>query len=394
VRGRAGPWPSPPGTRPNGPGDAGNRTCAPDAQQAGRHGGIDRVRAQARGAGRPGRPAPCPPTGSAAASRIIRCVPGGNSPRRSMYWSSIRLGRSPVSGSAKPAGQFGRAQVPVELEQGERIAAGLLDDPSGHALVERSRDGPWPAAPARDRPAALRLRAPAARPVRRRAGAPRTPSATDSAQQAAPDEAEDLSGGPVEPLRVVPPRTSAAVFSDVSAHQAERGQSDQEPVRVVARGQPETRRSAHAAAVRPANRAGRVSARTAGAGRRRPAPSPIRPRPARATVKPRGLADQVAQQLRLADPGFAPAAPGTALWAAAHVSRPAAARSPARRGLPSNEGCGPPGPAPSLPPVFFHRRRTLPAHANRGCGARRNGVNRHFRPDNGVIAQLFIWLRP
>ena len=38
----------------------------------------------------------------------------------------------------EPAGEFGCTQALVELEQGERIAVCLLDDPGPDALVERT----------------------------------------------------------------------------------------------------------------------------------------------------------------------------------------------------------------------------------------------------------------
>ena len=41
-------------------------------------------------------------------------------------------------GKREPAGEFGCTQALVELEQGERIAVCLLDDPGPDALVERT----------------------------------------------------------------------------------------------------------------------------------------------------------------------------------------------------------------------------------------------------------------
>jgi hypothetical protein len=38
----------------------------------------------------------------------------------------------------EPAGQFGGAETPAELEQRERIAPGFLDDPGPDAFVERT----------------------------------------------------------------------------------------------------------------------------------------------------------------------------------------------------------------------------------------------------------------
>jgi hypothetical protein len=109
-----------------------------DAQQSGRHGGIGRPGVQAE---EPGRPED--------ERRVPHRVGGGQ------QGHLPRLGRELTEAfdvlvldapgqvarvrEGEPAGQFGRAQAPVEFEQGERIAAGLLDDPGAHALVERTR---------------------------------------------------------------------------------------------------------------------------------------------------------------------------------------------------------------------------------------------------------------
>ena len=180
-----------------------------DAQQVGRHGGIDRVRAQAE-----------EPGGPEDERRVPDRIGGGQQdhplrPGRELAEALDVLVFDPPGQIARvrerePAGQFGRAQVPVELEQGERIAAGLLDDPGGHALVEPSRDDRGQQRPRVTRPAAPRLQAPAARPVRHRAGAPRTP-----ARPTRPADGARRSRGPERrPGRAIarrPPRTAAAV---------------------------------------------------------------------------------------------------------------------------------------------------------------------------------------
>ncbi len=57
-------------------------------------------------------------------------------------------------------------------------------------------------------------------------------------QRAAPDEPEDLSRGLVEPLRVIHDAEQRPILRRLR-HQAERSEGDQEPVRVVSRGQSE-----------------------------------------------------------------------------------------------------------------------------------------------------------
>jgi hypothetical protein len=211
----------------------------------------------------------------------------------------------------EPAGQFGRAEAPVELEQGERIAAGLLDDPGAHALVERTR---------RDRREqragglvrqSLQLQPGQAGQVVQRAGVTgRRPGREYQrdrfGQQAAPDEPEDLCGGLVEPLRVVHHAQQRPSLGGLR-HQAERREGDQEPVRVVPRGQPE--RDAQPAPLgfgqgaEPAEHR-RAQLVQAGEGKLHLRLDPDGP--GQHEVRVRGLAGQVGQQRRLADPGFTP----------------------------------------------------------------------------------------
>ena len=207
-----------------------------DAQQAGRHGGIDRVRAQAE-----------EPGGPEDERRVPDRIGGGQQdhplrPGRELAEALDVLVFDPPGQIARvrerePAGQFGRAQALVELEQGERIAAGLLDDPGGHALVEPTRDDRGQQRPRVivSQPPDFKLRQPGEFGVWL---AYREHQRDRLGQQAAPDETEDLSGGPVEPLRVVH-HAQQRPFLRRLRHQAERGEGDHEPVRVVARGQPE-----------------------------------------------------------------------------------------------------------------------------------------------------------
>jgi hypothetical protein len=54
-------------------------------------------------------------------------------------------------GQGEPAGQLAHPQAPAELDQGQRVPAGLLDDPGPHPLVERARAGPGQQRPGRRR---------------------------------------------------------------------------------------------------------------------------------------------------------------------------------------------------------------------------------------------------
>jgi hypothetical protein len=226
--------------------------------------------------------------------------------------------------------------VPVELEQGERIAAGLLDDPGGHALVEPPRDDRGQQRPRVivPQPSDFELRQTGQFGV---GLAHREHQRDRLGQQAAPDEAEDLSGGPVEPLRVVH-HAQQRPFLRRLRHQAERGQSDQEPVRVVARGQPE--RDAQRAPLRCGQRTEPGEYRCAQLVQAGEGQLHLRFDPDRTGHRePRGRSDQVAQQLRLADPGFAPQHQDGAL-AAAYV-RDQPPQGLLLAGPAEQRGCGP-----------------------------------------------------
>ena len=275
-----------------------------DAQQAGRHGGIGGRGVQAE---EPGRPED--------ERRVPDRIGGGQQDH------PPRLGRERTEAldvlvldapgqiarvrEGEPAGQFGRAEAPVELEQGQRIAAGLHEDPGAHALVERPRG---------DR-GQQRASRPVRQPVqpepgqagqvvqgRRRPG--REHQRDRLGQQAASDEPEDLSGGLVEPLRVVHHAQQRPLLGRLR-HQAERREGDQEPVRVVARGQPE--RHAQRAPLGCGEGPEPAEHRNAQLVQAGEGELHLRFHPDRAGHREiRRLAGQVAQQRRLADPRFAP----------------------------------------------------------------------------------------
>ena len=133
------------------------------------------------------------PTGSAAASSISRCVCSGRSREPPQIGVLDADGQTACVGKREATGELRGAQATRQLQQGERVAAGLGDDAVANALVEpaghdgrqQARGRPLPrarAAAARaDRSAharrsarARRRRAPPTRPaaVARRTRAP------------------------------------------------------------------------------------------------------------------------------------------------------------------------------------------------------------------------------
>ena len=138
------------------------------------------------------------------------------------------------AGQLEAAPQLGRAHPPRQLEQRERIAAGLGDDAVADAVVEPARDG------SRQQGAGVLLREPRERQVGQ-AGErlPRARLANREhdrhrlRQQPPRDEAEHLVRRVVEPLRVVHEAQQRALVGD-RGQQAQHGQRDQEAVGRVA----------------------------------------------------------------------------------------------------------------------------------------------------------------
>ena len=177
---------------------------------------------------------------------------------------------------SEAARQLCCAHASRELQQRQRVAAGLGDDAVPHVVVESTRDdgreqGPrvllW-------EPLQRHLRQSGERPVvaviahgdhdRHRLG-----------EQPTRHETEDLAGGAVEPLPVVDQAQQGTLLATVR-QQAQRGQRDQEAVGSVARRQAERDAQRVAAAAPGAGRAESSSERRAGAGPRRATPSPTR----------------------------------------------------------------------------------------------------------------------
>ena len=183
--------------------------------------------------------------------------------------------RSPV-GEPEPARDLCRRQPARQLDQRERVAAGLAEDPGLHPLVERPRDGRVQKQPGLVGSQPLDRRAPATpraragrrtratrtpiRPARPTAGAPRTTASARTPGRA--------SGRRRRCTRAAAPRRRRPAGSGPPAP---RGSGP-----VAARRSGRTPCSARRAAGSAGARDGRASARTAHAGRRRAAPSRTR----------------------------------------------------------------------------------------------------------------------
>ena len=97
-------------------------------------------------------------------------------------------------------------------------------------------------------------------------------------QQTTGDERESQRRGLIQPLRVIDDTQHRPLLGHLR-QQAEHGQGDEEPVRGGAGAQAEHDLQRLALRAGQRAQAGRAAARTADAGRRRPAPSPTRPPP-------------------------------------------------------------------------------------------------------------------
>jgi hypothetical protein len=65
---------------------------------------------------------------------------GGQGPDAAQEALLDPTGQRPRVGPDEPAGQLGRGPPPRQLQQGQRVAAGLGDDPVAHPLVEPAGD--------------------------------------------------------------------------------------------------------------------------------------------------------------------------------------------------------------------------------------------------------------
>jgi hypothetical protein len=210
---------------------------------------------------------------------------------------------------SEPAGQIGGAPASVELDQGQRMAVCLLENPGADALVERTRGDLRQQRPGRLFIQSVQPEFGQARQlIRHGISWDRRPDREHQRyrlrQQAAPDESEYLGRGLVEPLGVVYDAQHGLLLGGLR-HEAERGEGDHEPVGAIPGGQPE--RDAEPATLRLGQRPEPAEHRRAqlvqpGEGElhlRLDAGHPGHPETG-------CLGDQVAQQFRLADPWLSP----------------------------------------------------------------------------------------
>ena len=204
-----------------------------------------------------------------------------------------------AAGRPKPPASCVGVRPSRQLEQRQRVAARLGDDPvadppvqrEAHRRVEQRAGVAVDAAPRTSSSGRCRSSSPGSRAA--------NTSAHRLGQQPARDERERQRRGPIEPLRVVDDAQQRTLLGHLG-QQAEHGQADQEAIRARPGAQAEHGPQRVALRRRQPRRAGRAAARTAGAGPRTPAPSRT-PRPtARTTVRSGADSDQVLEQRRLA----------------------------------------------------------------------------------------------
>ena len=169
-------------------------------------------------------------TGSAAATSNSSRASSGSASSRRRKLSSIRPGSGIRAVEPEPARQVRRGQRSRQLEDRQRVAARLRDEPVADALVEPARDD------GREQGARVLLGEPSERQLRQAdqlALVRRLAHGEDDrhrlGQQPSRDEAQDLAGSGVEPLGVVDEAQQRALRGDLG-QQAERGQGDQEAV--------------------------------------------------------------------------------------------------------------------------------------------------------------------
>jgi hypothetical protein len=142
-------------------------------------------------------------------------------------------------GQVEAACQLGSAHAARQLEQGERVAAGLGDDAITDALVQPTGDRPVEQGPRvlLGEPTERHLR----KAVQRRCGGGLTGREHDRhrlGEQAPRDEPENLGRDAVQPLHVVDQAQQRPVLGD-RCQQAQHGHGDEEAVGRIARGHPQ-----------------------------------------------------------------------------------------------------------------------------------------------------------
>jgi hypothetical protein len=132
--------------------------------------------------------------------------------------------------NAEAAGELRPGLAPRELEQRERVAVRLGDDPVAHALVDRARDD------GREQRARVLLAETGERQLRQPVELAPPNRLTDGedqrdrfSEQPPGYEAEDLAGHVVQPLGVIDHAEQRPLLRD-RGQEAEHGQSDEEVV--------------------------------------------------------------------------------------------------------------------------------------------------------------------
>jgi len=151
----------------------------------------------------------------------------------------LQLALEATACHVEATGEFRRAHAVWQLEEGERVAAGLGHDPVADVLVQPSGDGPI------EQGARVLLTEPTEpdlrQTVERRHAGRLTHREHDRhrfSEQPPRDEAQDLSGDAIQPLRVVDQAQQRLVFGDCG-HQAQHRHGDHERVGRIARGRPQ-----------------------------------------------------------------------------------------------------------------------------------------------------------
>jgi hypothetical protein len=145
------------------------------------------------------------------------------------------------AGKAEPPGQFGRRQFMRQLDEGQRVAARLGEDPIPHAVIE------WPADSRREQLASGVIRQARKRQIGQPGQLVELARLALGEQQhyrlrvqAPRHEREHLGRGPVQPLGIIDQAQQRPLLGGVG-EQAEHRQADQEPVGLRPRTHPERR---------------------------------------------------------------------------------------------------------------------------------------------------------
>ena len=325
------PAPPPTGRRPSGPAGDGTRACSPIASSprastssaaAGAMPSFAAARQSSSGS----------PSGSAAASSNRRRASSESAcelPDEALLDPSREALRAQQPEAAR---QLRRREASRQLEQRQRIAPRLGDDPVADPLVELEshRRAEQRAGVAVAHAAHLEL-GDVLELLARLACGEDDPDRLR--QQATGDEGERQRRRLVEPLRVVDDAQQRPIVGRLR-DQAQDRQAHEEPVRGAAGAHARTRSRAPVAAAREAAGAGRASARRADARRRRRAPSrtPPRPRARRSAPTPTRPGTSAAPSCR-SRPRPAGPATGSRPGGCPRSTRPAGrTRRPAREG--------------------------------------------------------------